>query len=52
MEKIIKENGKVYLVKCDDGYWKHITKYTIGTYTEEKEEKPKKGKGTKKGVDE
>lgn len=51
MEKIVKRNGKVILVESPDGYFRHIKETVIGTY-EEKEEKPKKSKGTKKGVDE
>lgn len=51
MERVIKKNGKVILQESNDGYFKHVRETVIGTY-EEKEEKPKKGKGTKKGADE
>lgn len=57
MEKIIKENGKIYLVTSNDGYWKHINKRTIGSYEEEKNDKPikidkpNKKKAQKKGVE-
>ena len=52
MERVIKRNGKVILQESNDGYFKHVRETVIGTYTEEKEEKTKKGKGTKKGADE
>lgn len=48
MEKIIKENGKIYLVTSNDGTWRHINKRTIGTYDEKPIEKIEKAKKHKK----
>ena len=42
MEKIVKENGKVYLVKSLDIEGRHITKTYLGLDPDTIEEKPKK----------
>lgn len=44
MEKIVKKDGKIILIRSNDGSFRHTTEYIIGTY----EEKPKEEKNTKK----